>query len=79
MTHASDDAIQHLKSNAERMKIAQGVENKIPKTNECEPCALAKMHRMISRSSDNAKSSDRPFFRITYDLMQMPPALNRDE
>jgi hypothetical protein len=77
MTHASRNAIQHLKKLAEKMKISN--DELILKINECELCVLFKVHRVIFRSSDNAESSDKFFFRVTYDLMQLDFAFNRDE
>jgi hypothetical protein len=99
MTHVSRDAIQHLKSSAERMKMidshldrdnhsdrnshsdrdSQSDRENVSKINECETCALFKAHRIISRSSDIAETSDKSFYRITYDLMQLSSALSRDE
>lgn len=76
--HASDEAIQHLQASAEGVKIVDSG-TPIPKTNKCQPCALAKMHRVISKNSENAESADIPFYRITYDLMQLAPALNGDQ
>ena len=49
------------------------------KTHECETCALFKMHRIISRSHTHEEFSDLSFFRVTYDLIAMPRALNGHE
>lgn len=48
-------------------------------TSQCKPCALAKAHRIISRFSDNAEISDKSFYRIIYDLMQLTIIINKDE
>ena len=80
LAHESIEVIQHLESSTRGVKISnQDNEGKVPKTNECEPCALSKAHRLVSRSSDNAESSNAPFYRITYDLMQLNPAMKKDE
>ena len=79
LAHASDESIQHLESSAGGVKISEESEGKVPKTNECEPCALSKAHRIVSRSSENAETSNEPFYRITYDLMQLNTAMNKDE
>jgi hypothetical protein len=81
MTHASKDAIQHLKKSAEKVKIDNSVlkNNSVSKINECESCALSKMHRIIFKSADNAESFDKSFFRVTYDLMQLSLVFNKDE
>lgn len=76
LAHASSEAIQHLQASTKGVTVSDVI---VPKTNECEPCALSKAHRIISRSSDNAETSTKPFYRITYDLMQLTPALNKDE
>ena len=82
LAHAFSEVIQHLEASAEGVKIsdkdAKGNIN-VPKTNECESCALSKAHRVISRSPDNAETFTKPFYRVTYDLMQLTPALNKDE
>ena len=79
LAHASDESIQHLESSTRGVKISEESEGKVPKTNECEPCALSKAHRIVSRSSENAETSNEPFYRITYDLMQLNTAMNKDE
>ena len=76
--HSANEAIQHLTRSAEGMKVIDS-DTPIPKTNECEPCALAKARRIVSRSYGNSETSTIPFYRITYDLMHLDPALNRDQ
>ena len=51
----------------------------VPSINQCQSCAFAKTHRMISRFFDNAKISSNLFFRITFDLIQLAPVYNKDE
>ena len=43
--------------------------NKIPPTNKCETYALSKAHRIVSRSPAKSETSNKPFFRVTYDLI----------
>jgi hypothetical protein len=77
MAHASTEAIKHM------ITATQGAVITDPtttiRTNKCETCALSKSTEIISRSSDKSESSEEPFYRVTYDLMQFNPALNRDE
>ena len=75
--HASNDVILNLEKSVDSARIT-GDAN-APTTSECESCALAKMHRQISRSSEKSESSDKPFYRVTYDLMQFSPGLNKDQ
>ena len=77
--HASSEVIQHLEASAEGVKVSDDVAVGVPRTNECEPCALSKTHRVVSRSHENAETSIQPFYRVTYDLMQLSPAMNKDE
>jgi hypothetical protein len=81
MTHASSEVIQHLKTSAEeeKMKITDKSDNSVLKTHECESCALSKMHKIIFRSAENVETSDKSFFRVTYDLIQLGPAFNKNE
>jgi hypothetical protein len=105
MTHVSRDAIQHLKSSAEKIKMIDSHSDRnsqldrdnhldrdsysdkdsqldrenVSKINECETCALFKSYRIISRSSNITETSDKLFYRITYDLMQLSSILSRDE
>ena len=77
LAHANNDAVQHLPTAAEGVELTN--KDKVPATNECEPCALSKAHRIISRSPTKAETSDKPFFRITFDLMQFTIALNKEQ
>ena len=76
LAHASNEAIQLLETSAKGVKISS---EEVPKTNECEPYALSKAHRIVSRSSKNAESSKEPFYSITYDFMLLNTAMNKDE
>ena len=77
LAHASGDAVQHLSSAAEGVEITD--KNSISLINQCESCALAKAREIISRRSDNAEFSEAPFHRISYDLIQLEPALNKNQ
>lgn len=77
--HASHDAIKHLETSVEGVKVVNSADGQVPKTNECETCALSKAHRIISRSPEKSESSDKPFHRVTYDLMQFTTAINKDQ
>ena len=67
--HASAEAIQHLEASTEGVKILQSTEA-TPRTPQCEPCALSKSKRIISRNSDKSDFSTRSFERINFDLIQ---------
>ena len=53
--------------------------NKVPPTNECETYALLKAYRIVSRSPAKSETSNKPFFRVIYDLVQINTAFNKDE
>ena len=78
MGHASSEAISHLEASAEGVKIQQP-ELQAPRTHECEPCALSKAQRIISRVTAKAEPSTRPFERVTFDLIQHDQAYNGDQ
>lgn len=75
--HASHEAIKHLEAATQGVKVLDNT--RVPKTNECETCALSKSHRIISRSSEKSESSTKPFHRVTYDLMQFESSLNKHQ
>ena len=77
LAHAGNDAIQNLAGAAEGVEVTDKA--RVPPTNECEVCALTKAHRIVSRSPYKAERSDKPFFRITYDLMQLDAGLNKHQ
>lgn len=77
LAHANDEAIQHLATAAEGVELTNN--DPVPKTNKCETCALSKAHNIISRSPFKSETSEQPFFRITYDLIDMSTAMNKDE
>lgn len=75
MAHVSDEAIGHLEKPSADVKVSRSATS-VPKTNQCETCALTKSHRIISRLSDKSESSAKPFFCISVDLMQFDSAMN---
>ena len=74
LAHPSNDVIQHLQSAAEGVNVTGGT---VPKTHECETCALSTMHRIVSHSHDQEENSANKglFFRISYDLIAMNTGL----
>lgn len=76
LAYANHEVIQHLQTAAEGVRITDAT---IPKTHECETCALFKLHRIISQPHNHEKFLDQLFFRVTYDLIAMPRALNGHE
>lgn len=77
LAHAGQETIQHLESSVEGISISGNAA--VPKTNECETCALSKAHQLISKSSNNSESNEAPFYRITYDLIPLSSAMNRHQ
>ena len=77
LAHAGNDALQHLAAAAEGVEVVDN--SKAPDMSNCETCVLLKAHRIVSRSSYKAEISSTPFFRITYDLMQMSTAMNQEQ
>ena len=49
------------------------------KINKCEICALAKAYKLIFRSFAKSETSDKSFFRIMYDLIQLNIVMNKDQ
>ena len=76
LAHAFNESVQHLQSAAEGVEISD--EGPILRINQCEPCALAKVREIISRKPDIAEISNISFHRISYDLIQMESALNKN-
>lgn len=77
LAHANNEAIQHLTTAAEGVELTD--KEPVPKTNKCEECALSKAHKLVSRSPDKSETSDKPFFRINFDLIAMTTAMNKDQ
>ena len=77
MAHAYNKAIQHLPVAAEGVVVSN--KNKVPPTNECETYTLSKAYRIVSRSLAKSETSNKPFFRVIYDLIQINTAFNKDE
>ena len=79
MAHASPEAIMHLENSTNDVIISDVATAKVPKTNECETCALTKSHVQISRTSHKSETSDKPFYRVSFDLMQFNTSYNGDQ
>lgn len=77
LAHAGNDAIQNLEAAVRGIKISGDIT--VPKTNECETCALSKAHQQISKSAEKSEYSDKPFHRVTYDLIPLNTAMNKDQ
>lgn len=77
LAHANPEVIQHLQANSEGVIVTQ--DSPAPSTTQCQACALAKAHKIISRSSSKEEDSTEPFFRLSYDLLQLQPAYNQDK
>ena len=63
------------------MKIIdiKDVTHAVFKINKCEMCALTKVHKIVFRFSAKAKTSDKSFFCITYDLIQLNATMNKNQ
>ena len=77
LAYAANNIIQHLAQAAKGVEISDYI--KVPPTNKCETCALSKAHQIISRSSRKSEDSEKPFYRIIYDLIPITTALNKYE
>ena len=76
MAHASGEAISHLQDSSTGIKV---IEASVPKTNECETCALTKSQSIISRSDQKSEHKDHPFYRISIDLIQFEVSMTGHE
>ena len=76
MGHPSGETISHLEKSTEGIKV---LESEVPKTNQCETCALTKSQRIISRSTNKSEDKTEPFHRISIDLMPFETSLNGHE
>ena len=45
--------------------------------NKCEKCALFKIHKIVSRLFEKSKISNKSFYRIIYDFIDMTTILNK--
>lgn len=79
MAHPSHDTVMQLEKSSSNVVISDISLSQVPKTNECETCALTKSHHIISRSSEKSEISEALFHRVTFDLMQFNTALNGDQ
>ena len=67
IAYAHNKAIQYLLVAAEGVVVSD--KNKVPPTNKCETCTLSKAYRIVSRSPAKLETSNKPFFRVIYDLI----------
>ena len=67
IAHAHNKAIQYLPVAAEGVVVSN--KNKVPPTNKCETYTLLKAYRIVSRSLAKLETSNKPFFRVIYDLI----------
>ena len=51
----------------------------VSKINKCKICALAKAHKIIFRFSAKAKTSNKSFFNVTYNLIQLNAIMNKNQ
>ena len=77
LAHANNEIIQHLTTAAEEMKFIN--QESVFKINKCEECAFAKVHKIVSRFFDKSETSEKSFFCITYDLIVINTAMNKNQ
>lgn len=75
MAHCSREAISHLQRSSQDAEV-EGSASTVPRTAQCETCALSKAHEIVSRDPGHSEPSSKPFARISVDLMEFTPALN---
>ena len=61
------------------MIIIDAINEAISKTNKYEICVLTKTHKLIFQFSAKSKTSDKSFFRIIYDLIQLNIVMNKNQ
>ena len=74
LIYTSNQAIQYLESAIKGVKLLNNA--RVPPRKEYEIYALSKVYRIILRSLNKVDFSDKPFYRIIYDLIQIKPVLN---
>ena len=61
------------------MTIIDAINKAVFKINKCEICILTKTYKLIFQFSAKSKTSDKSFFRITYDLIQLNIIMNKNQ
>ena len=83
LIHVDNEIIERFVQTAEKMKIINidsHIDSKaIFKINKCEICALTKAQKIISRSSAKFKMSEKSFFQIIYNLIDLDVVMNKDQ
>ena len=77
LAHAGNDAIQHLADAVKGVKVNN--KDNILRTNKCETCALFKGYHIVLKSSYIKEVQNKPFYRISYDLIELNSDLNKDK
>ena len=75
LAYANNDVIEYLLLAAEGVEVVDTA--KSLDISNYEICVLAKAYRIVLRSLFKAETSDQPFFRITYNLIDLNTALNQ--
>ena len=75
LTHVNNDVIQHLQQIVEKMKFIN--KNKMFSINKCEKCVFFKTHKIVFKSSKKFETSNKFFYRIIYDFIDMTTTLNK--
>ena len=73
--YINNDVVQHLQQIAEEIKLTNN--NKMPLINKCEKYALFKTYKIVSKLFEKSKISNKWFYRIIYDFIDITTALNK--
>ncbi|EKG08999.1 Integrase catalytic core, partial [Macrophomina phaseolina MS6] len=77
LAHAGPEPLLHL-NEATTGALIHPQEADQPLNPHCDTCSFAKAHQIISKTTNKEEDSSRPFYRVSYDLIQFQPAYNGD-
>ena len=75
MKHFVTDSISKLKTATEGIKVDHPESATI---NECETCALIKVHKIIFRRPGHEETAETSFQRVEFDMIQQNTTYNED-
>ncbi len=73
--HPGNDALAHLQENVIEAVVTSPTSKRTP----CEPCALSRAQRVISRRSEVSEAAETPLARVAYDLISLDMAYNENK
>ena len=77
MIYVNNNVIQHLQQIVEKMKFIN--KNKMFLINKCKKCVFFKTHKIVFKSSKKFEISNKFFYRIIYDFIDMTTTLNKNK